>query len=112
MPHLLVAGATGTGKSVFLNALLCSILCRATPDELKLLLIDPKILELSIYEGIPHLIADVVTNPKRAAAALHGIVHKMEERYQMMAALGVRNIDAVQRPRRPRCWPTGRRPSA
>src|SRR4030095_4723031 len=92
MPHLLVAGATGTGKSVFLNALLCSILCRATPDELKLLLIDPKILELSIYEGIPHLIADVVTNPKRAAAALHGIVLKMEERYRMMAALGVRNI--------------------
>ena len=93
MPHLLVAGATGTGKSVFLNALLCSILCRATPDELKLLLIDPKLLELSVYEGIPHLIADVVTNPKRAAAALHGIVHKMEERYQMMAALGVRSID-------------------
>jgi S-DNA-T family DNA segregation ATPase FtsK/SpoIIIE len=93
MPHLLVAGATGTGKSVFLNALLCSILCRATPDELKLLLIDPKILELSIYEGIPHLIADVVTNPKRAAAALHGIVLKMEERYRMMAALGVRNIE-------------------
>jgi S-DNA-T family DNA segregation ATPase FtsK/SpoIIIE len=93
MPHLLVAGATGTGKSVFLNALLCSILFRASPSELKLLLIDPKILELSIYEGIPHLIADVVTNPKRAAAALHGIVLKMEERYRMMAALGVRNIE-------------------
>ena len=93
MPHLLVAGATGTGKSVFLNALLCSLLCRHTPDELKLLLIDPKLLELSIYEGIPHLLADVVTNPKRAAAALHGVVHKMEERYQMMAALGVRSID-------------------
>ena len=93
MPHLLVAGATGTGKSVFLNALLCSLLCRHTPDELKLLLVDPKLLELSIYEGIPHLIADVVTNPKRAAAALLGVVHKMEERYQMMAALGVRSID-------------------
>ncbi len=93
MPHLLVAGATGTGKSVFLNALLCSILFRASPDELKLLLIDPKILELSIYEGIPHLIADVVTNPKRAAAALAGVVAKMEDRYQMMAALGVRNIE-------------------
>jgi S-DNA-T family DNA segregation ATPase FtsK/SpoIIIE len=92
MPHLLVAGATGTGKSVFLNALLCSLLYRATPDELKLLMIDPKILELSVYEGIPHLIADVVTNPKRAAAALIGVVHKMEQRYQMMAALGVRNI--------------------
>jgi S-DNA-T family DNA segregation ATPase FtsK/SpoIIIE len=92
MPHLLVAGATGTGKSVFLNSLLCSLLCRATPHELKLLLIDPKLLELSIYEGIPHLLADVVTNPKRAAAALGGVVHKMEERYQMMSALGVRSI--------------------
>jgi len=93
MPHLLVAGATGTGKSVFLNSLLCSLLCRATPDELKLLLVDPKLLELSIYEGIPHLIADVVTNPKRAAAALAGVVQKMEQRYQMMAALGVRSVD-------------------
>jgi S-DNA-T family DNA segregation ATPase FtsK/SpoIIIE len=92
MPHLLVAGATGTGKSVFLNALLCSILCRATPHELKLLLVDPKLLELSIYEGIPHLLADVVTNPKRAASALGGVVRKMEERYQMMSALGVRSI--------------------
>jgi S-DNA-T family DNA segregation ATPase FtsK/SpoIIIE len=92
MPHLLVAGATGTGKSVFLNSLLCSILCRTTPDELKLLLIDPKLLELSVYAGIPHLIADVVTNPKRASAALAGIVRKMEERYQMMAATGVRSI--------------------
>jgi S-DNA-T family DNA segregation ATPase FtsK/SpoIIIE len=92
MPHLLVAGSTGTGKSVFLNSLLCSILCRATPSELQLLLIDPKLLELSVYGGIPHLIADVVTNPKRAAAALAGVVRKMEERYQMMAALGVRSI--------------------
>ena len=93
MPHLLVAGATGTGKSVFLNSFLCSLLCRATPDELKLLLVDPKLLELSVYEGIPHLIADVVTNPKRAAAALQGIVLKMEERYQMMSAVQVRNVD-------------------
>jgi S-DNA-T family DNA segregation ATPase FtsK/SpoIIIE len=93
MPHLLVAGATGTGKSVFLNSLLCSLLFRTSPDDLKLLLIDPKLLELSIYEGIPHLIADVVTNPKRAAGALAGIVHKMTERYQMMAAIGVRSID-------------------
>ncbi|MCH8889604.1 MAG: DNA translocase FtsK [Myxococcales bacterium] len=92
MPHLLVAGSTGTGKSVFLNSLLCSLLCRTTPDELKLLLIDPKLLELSVYGGIPHLITDVVTNPKRAAAALGGIVRKMEERYKMMAALGVRSI--------------------
>ena len=93
MPHLLVAGSTGTGKSVFLNAFLCSLLCRASPDELKLLLVDPKLLELSIYEGIPHLIADVVTNPKRAAAALQGIVRKMEERYLMMGSVQVRNID-------------------
>jgi S-DNA-T family DNA segregation ATPase FtsK/SpoIIIE len=92
MPHLLVAGATGTGKSVFLNALLCSMLCSRTPDELKLLLVDPKLLELSVYAGIPHLVADVVTNPKRASAALAGVVRKMEERYQMMAALGVRSI--------------------
>jgi S-DNA-T family DNA segregation ATPase FtsK/SpoIIIE len=92
MPHLLVAGSTGTGKSVFLNSLLCSLLCRTTPDELKLLLVDPKLLELSVYGGIPHLIADVVTNPKRAAAALGGVVRKMEERYQMMAAIGVRSI--------------------
>ncbi|MFP6629625.1 MAG: DNA translocase FtsK 4TM domain-containing protein [Myxococcota bacterium] len=93
MPHLLVAGATGTGKSVFLNAFLVSLLCRTSPHELKLLLIDPKLLELSIYEGIPHLIADVVTAPKRAAAALGGIVRKMEHRYQMMSAVHVRNID-------------------
>lgn len=93
MPHLLVAGSTGTGKSVFLNSFLCSLLCRATPHQLKLLLVDPKMLELSIYDGIPHLIADVVTNPKRASAALQGIVRKMEERYQMMSATQVRNID-------------------
>lgn len=93
MPHLLVAGATGTGKSVFLNAILCSILCRVTPNECKLLLIDPKLLELSIYEGIPHLLADVVTQPKRAAAALAGVVRKMEERYLMMSAVQVRSID-------------------
>jgi len=92
MPHLLVAGSTGTGKSVFLNSFLCSLLCRATPDQLKLLLVDPKLLELSVYEGIPHLIADVVTNPKRAASALQGIVRKMEERYQMMSAVQVRNV--------------------
>lgn len=93
MPHLLVAGSTGTGKSVFLNSFLCSLLSRATPKELKLLMVDPKMLELSIYDGIPHLIADVVTSPKRAAAALQGVVRKMEERYLMMSATAVRNID-------------------
>ena len=97
MPHLLVAGATGTGKSVFLNALLCSILMRSTPDDVKLLLVDPKMLEFSLYQGIPHLIAEVVTNPKRAAAALLGVVGKMEERYRLMAQKGVRNIEQYNR---------------
>ncbi len=97
MPHLLVAGATGSGKSVFLNALLCSIFFKATPDEIKLLLIDPKMLEFSNYRGVPHLIADVVTDPKRASAALLGIVKKMEERYRLMAARGVRNIEQYNR---------------
>ncbi len=97
MPHLLVAGATGTGKSVFLNALLCSLFFKSTPDEVKLLLIDPKLLEFSAYAGIPHLIADVVTNPRRAAAALMGVVSKMEERYRIMAERGVRNIHEYNR---------------
>ncbi len=97
MPHLLVAGATGTGKSVFLNALLCSLFFKATPDEVKLLLIDPKLLEFSAYAGIPHLIADVVTNPRRAAAALMGVVSKMEDRYRVMAERGVRNIAEYNR---------------
>jgi S-DNA-T family DNA segregation ATPase FtsK/SpoIIIE len=97
MPHLLVAGATGTGKSVFLNAMLCSLFFKATPDQLKLLLIDPKLLEFSTYEGIPHLISEVVTNPRRAAAALQGVVQKMEERYRLMAERGVRNIDQYNR---------------
>jgi len=97
MPHLLVAGSTGTGKSVFLNTILMSILYHSTPEGCRLLLIDPKLLELSVYEGIPHLLTEVVTNPKRAAAALHGIVHKMEERYRIMAAKGVRNIEQYNR---------------
>jgi S-DNA-T family DNA segregation ATPase FtsK/SpoIIIE len=97
MPHLLVAGATGTGKSVFLNALLCSLFFKATPDEVKLLLIDPKLLEFSVYEGSPHLISEVVTNPRRAAAALMGVVSKMEERYRLMAERGVRNIAQYNR---------------
>jgi S-DNA-T family DNA segregation ATPase FtsK/SpoIIIE len=97
MPHLLVAGATGSGKSVFLNAALCSLFFKATPDEVKLLLIDPKMLEFSNFQGIPHLIAEVVTHPKRAAAALLGIVGKMEERYQQMSERGVRNISQYNR---------------
>ena len=97
MPHLLVAGATGTGKSVFLNSILMSILCRSTPEDCRLLLIDPKLLELSVYDGIPHLLTEVVTSPKRAASALQGVVHKMEERYRLMAAKGVRNIEQYNR---------------
>jgi len=97
MPHLLVAGATGSGKSVFLNALLLSIFYKAKPEEVKLLLIDPKMLEFSMFQGIPHLIAEVVTNSKRAAAALLGIVGKMEERYQLMSERGVRSIDQYNR---------------
>ncbi len=97
MPHLLVAGSTGTGKSVFMNAVLMSILFRCTPEDCRLLLVDPKLLEFSVYEGIPHLLTEVVTNPKRAASALQGIVHKMEERNRLMAAKGVRNIDQYNR---------------
>ena len=92
IPHLLMAGSTGSGKSVGLNAMICSILLNATPDEVKMIMIDPKMLELSIFDGIPHLIAPVVTNPKKAAAALAWAVQEMENRYKMMAEIGVRNI--------------------
>ena len=97
MPHLLIAGATGAGKSVFLNSLLLSLFFKATPEEVKLLLIDPKMLEFSLFHDIPHLISEVVTNPKRAAAALLGVVGKMQERYELMAARGVRNIAQYNR---------------
>jgi len=93
MPHLLVAGTTGSGKSVGINAMLLSILYQLTPEECRLILIDPKMLELSIYQGIPHLLTEVVTDPKKAISALKWIVKEMENRYQMMAHLGVREID-------------------
>ena len=92
MPHLLIAGTTGAGKSVGVNAMLLSILYKSSPDEVRLILVDPKMLELSSYEGIPHLLAPVVTDMKEAAHALNWCVAEMERRYQLMAALGVRNL--------------------
>ena len=97
MPHLLIAGATGTGKSVALNAMLTSILYRTTPDEVRLILIDPKRLELGMYADIPHLLTPVVVEPKQANNALHWAVREMEERYRQLAAEGVRNIDQYNR---------------
>jgi len=97
MPHLLVAGTTGSGKSVALNAMLLSILFKATPDDVRMILIDPKMLELNVYEGIPHLIAPVVTDMKEAANALRWCVAEMERRYRLMASLGVRNISGYNR---------------
>lgn len=97
MPHLLVAGTTGSGKSVGVNAMLLSILCKSTPDEVRLILVDPKMLELSVYEGIPHLLAPVVTDMKEAAHALNWCVAEMERRYRLMAHLGVRNLAGFNR---------------
>lgn len=92
MPHLLVAGTTGAGKSVGLNAMLLSLLFKSTPEEVRMIMIDPKMLELSIYEGIPHLLSPVVTDMKEAANALRWCVAEMDRRYRLMAALGVRNL--------------------
>ncbi|GJL54241.1 MAG: DNA translocase FtsK [Nitrospirales bacterium] len=97
MPHLLVAGATGAGKSVGLNCMLLNILFTAHPDEVKLLLIDPKVLELQVYDGVPHLIRPVITDPKSAARGLTWVVQEMERRYRMLAEHGVRSIDAYNR---------------
>src|SRR5690606_7970926 len=97
MPHLLIAGSTGTGKSVGLNAMLTSILYRATPDDVRLIMIDPKRLELGMYEDIPHLMTPVVVDPKKASNALRWAVREMEERYKTLAAFGVRNIEQYNR---------------
>ena len=97
MPHLLIAGSTGTGKSVSVNAMLSSILFRATPEDVRLIMIDPKRLELGMYEDIPHLLTPVVVDPKQAANALRWAVREMEERYKTLAAVGVRNIEQYNR---------------
>ena len=93
MPHLLVAGTTGSGKSVAINTMIASLLYRLKPDECKLIMVDPKMLELSVYDGIPHLLTPVVTDPKKAVVALKWTVREMEDRYKKMSKLGVRNID-------------------
>ena len=93
MPHLLVAGTTGSGKSVAINTIIMSLLYRFTPEQVKMIMIDPKMLELSIYDGIPHLLTPVVTDPKKAVVALKWSVREMEERYKKMSKIGVRNID-------------------
>ena len=96
MPHLLVGGTTGSGKSTAVNAMVLSLLYKATAEHVRLIMIDPKMLELSVYEGIPHLLAPVVTDMKEAANALRWCVAEMERRYQLMAALGVRNLAGLQ----------------
>lgn len=92
MPHLLIAGATGSGKSVAINVILTSILFKAKPSQVKMLLIDPKKVELSVYNGIPHLLSPVVSDPKKAARALAKVVAEMERRYELFAAFGIRNL--------------------
>ena len=99
MPHLLIAGTTGSGKSVAVNAMITSILYTATPEEVRFIMVDPKMLELSIYEGIPHLLLPVVTDPKKAALALRWAVEEMERRYELLAKSGVRDIASYNKMR-------------
>ena len=97
MPHLLVAGTTGSGKSVAINAMLISILYKASPEQVRMILIDPKMLELSVYEDIPHLLAPVITDMKEASSGLRWCVKEMERRYKLMAHLGVRNLNGYNK---------------
>src|SRR5699024_10076832 len=94
MPHLLIAGATGSGKSVCINSIIATILMRAKPNEVKMMMIDPKKAELNIYNGIPHLLAPVVTDPKKASMALKKLVAEMEYRYELFSDSGTRNIES------------------
>src|SRR6185312_4115697 len=97
MPHLLIAGSTGSGKSVMLNAMIMSFLYKATPDQVRMIMVDPKSVELGIYEGIAHLLTPVITEPKKATNALRNAVFEMERRLKLLATQGVRNIDQYNR---------------
>ena len=94
MPHMLIAGATGSGKSVCINTLIISLLYKYSPKDVKLLMIDPKVVELSVYNGIPHLLIPVVTDPKKAAGALNWAVNEMNKRYNLFSQMKVKNIES------------------
>ena len=102
MPHLLIAGTTGSGKSGCINTLLTSILLRATPDDVRMILIDPKRIELNFYESIPHLLTPVVSSPKEASAVLHNVVAEMERRYERLSLVRARNLPEANRALRAR----------
>ena len=97
MPHLLVAGATGSGKSVCINSIISSILFKFSPNELRFIMIDPKVVEMQMYNSLPHLAVPVVTDPNKVIAALRWVVNEMERRYRMFAEVGVRNFDAFNK---------------